>query len=214
MVCGFLAQLGQFCRSRRVALRSLQERHRVKNEQATAESFVHLNSVSLIKPLGGVVVRSGGRECLTHIVEPRCAEVADSHSRATVYDRRSPSHFLQWKHRPACQLLRMQLLEGGDVRHALSGSRGGEFAWYGHGRSIALDVARGLHFLHSSGVIHRGETQGFSLCCLLLSPLHFCKLCALANPSCSACGPVGCGRTQVPLPCAPAFRQVVVVSRS
>jgi hypothetical protein len=48
-------------------------------------------------------------------------------------------------------------VQGGDLRHALSADQG--FAWYGAGQHIALDVARGLHFLHSSSVIHRRGPQ-------------------------------------------------------
>lgn len=30
-----------------------------------------------------------------------------------------------------------------------------KFGWYRQGKEVALAVARGLHFLHTSGVIHR-----------------------------------------------------------
>ena len=30
-----------------------------------------------------------------------------------------------------------------------------EFDWYSRGKEVALAVAQGLHFLHTSGVIHR-----------------------------------------------------------
>jgi hypothetical protein len=44
---------------------------------------------------------------------------------------------------------------GGDLRHALSADETGEYSWWGKGRALALDIAHGLHFLHSSGVTHR-----------------------------------------------------------
>lgn len=46
-------------------------------------------------------------------------------------------------------------LVGGDLRHALSADETGEYSWWGKGRALALDIAHGLHFLHSSGVTHR-----------------------------------------------------------
>lgn len=48
---------------------------------------------------------------------------------------------------------------GGDLRHALSSSEDGRFKWHGKGRSLALDIAHGLHFLHSSQVHHRDITS-------------------------------------------------------
>lgn len=52
-------------------------------------------------------------------------------------------------------MLVMELMEGGDLRRALWKNEGNEYAWDRRGAQVALDVARGLHFLHSSGVIHR-----------------------------------------------------------
>ena len=48
-----------------------------------------------------------------------------------------------------------QLMEGGDLRGALSGARGSELRWNLGGRELALGVARGLCFLHANNVIHR-----------------------------------------------------------
>ena len=42
--------------------------------------------------------------------------------------------------------------QGGDLRAALSGDLTGELRWYHRGQHIALDVARGLHYLHSHDV--------------------------------------------------------------
>jgi len=56
---------------------------------------------------------------------------------------------------PANIMLIMELMAGGDLRHALSSSEDGRFKWHGKGRSLALDIAHGLHFLHSSQVTHR-----------------------------------------------------------
>ena len=57
-------------------------------------------------------------------------------------------------------------MQGGDLRTALSRElRLGtdEFSWYKKGKDIALSIAQGLHFLHTSGVIHRCIAVG---CCL------------------------------------------------
>lgn len=39
-------------------------------------------------------------------------------------------------------------MQGGDMWSALRGNDREELQWYGKGRGLALDVARGLHFLH------------------------------------------------------------------
>lgn len=46
-------------------------------------------------------------------------------------------------------------VQGGDLRQALTDSDEGVYAWGRHGKSVALDISRGLHFLHTSGVVHR-----------------------------------------------------------
>ena len=45
--------------------------------------------------------------------------------------------------------------QGGDLRQLLTNSDEGVYAWGGQGKSVALDISRGLHFLHTSGVVHR-----------------------------------------------------------
>ena len=45
--------------------------------------------------------------------------------------------------------------QGGDLMTALSSDKGRQMGWYNKGKSIAVDIARGLAFLHSSRVIHR-----------------------------------------------------------
>ncbi|KAK9829623.1 hypothetical protein WJX72_006940 [[Myrmecia] bisecta] len=51
-------------------------------------------------------------------------------------------------------MLVLEYMEGGDLRQAMSSARGEELRWYNKGQLIALDVARGLHFLHSNKVMH------------------------------------------------------------
>lgn len=45
-------------------------------------------------------------------------------------------------------MLVLEFMEGGDMWSALRGPHREELQWYGRGRSLALDIARGLHFLH------------------------------------------------------------------
>ncbi|KAA6423450.1 MAG: cytochrome P450 [Trebouxia sp. A1-2] len=59
-------------------------------------------------------------------------------------------------------MLITEFMEGGDLYHAIARDTLGRFAWSvpdgpqlpGLGRRIALDVARGLHFLHSRKIVH------------------------------------------------------------
>jgi len=51
-------------------------------------------------------------------------------------------------------MLVLEYMEGGDLRAALNDDPHGHLRWYNHGQHIALDIARGLHFLHSHDVMH------------------------------------------------------------
>jgi len=45
--------------------------------------------------------------------------------------------------------------QGGDLMAAMGSDTGRQMGWYNKGKSIAVDISRGLAFLHSSRVIHR-----------------------------------------------------------
>ena len=46
----------------------------------------------------------------------------------------------------------VRLMQGGDLWSSLRGPDAAELRWYARGRTLALDVARGLHFLHEHKV--------------------------------------------------------------
>lgn len=46
-------------------------------------------------------------------------------------------------------------MQGGDLRHALSSEPPYKVTWWNGGKPIAIDVARGLAFLHANQVVHR-----------------------------------------------------------
>jgi len=52
-------------------------------------------------------------------------------------------------------VLVMELMEGGDLRHALDNDSENVLHWQRGGKGVALDLARGLTALHSCKVIHR-----------------------------------------------------------
>ena len=45
--------------------------------------------------------------------------------------------------------------QGGDLRKALRGDKGTRLDWWNGGKQVAIDIARGLAFLHANNVIHR-----------------------------------------------------------
>eukprot|EP00884_Botryococcus_braunii_P016769 jgi/Botrbrau1/3776/Bobra.0183s0011.1 len=51
-------------------------------------------------------------------------------------------------------LLVTEFMQGGDLYNAFSRDHNGVLLWYKRGRKIALDIARGLHKMHSQRIIH------------------------------------------------------------
>ncbi|BDA46937.1 probable mitogen-activated protein kinase kinase kinase 20 at C-terminar half [Coccomyxa sp. Obi] len=58
-----------------------------------------------------------------------------------------------------CPVLILECMEGGDLCNAISNDRSGELGWYNKGHKIALDVVRGLCFLHSCKCLHGDLTS-------------------------------------------------------
>lgn len=68
-----------------------------------------------------------------------------------------------WGHcvKQGCIYLVLELMEGGDLRQALQSSEGNQqLHWCKKGSVIALDIIKGLHFLHSHSVLHRDLKSG------------------------------------------------------
>ncbi|KAL0053929.1 hypothetical protein WJX82_001314 [Trebouxia sp. C0006] len=68
-----------------------------------------------------------------------------------------------WGHcvKHGCIYLVLELMEGGDLRQALQSSEGKQqLHWYKTGSVVALDIIKGLHFLHSHCVLHRDLKSG------------------------------------------------------
>lgn len=73
--------------------------------------------------------------------------------------------------------------QGGDLRAALTADREGHLGWYRSGKGIALDILRGLHFLHASHVIHRGGSLWRHACAGFI--LQGREVCACDVPQAS-----------------------------
>lgn len=70
-----------------------------------------------------------------------------------------------------------ELMEGGDLRTALT-TDGDSFAWDKRGYGVALGIARGVSFLHESGVIHRCDLLNAMCAAFTQLPRHMaCSLC-------------------------------------
>ena len=59
-------------------------------------------------------------------------------------------------------------MQGGDLYSALQSNAQGigvahPLSWWRRGRSVAMDIARGLHFLHSEHVVRLRRTLGTPL---------------------------------------------------
>jgi serine/threonine protein kinase len=48
-------------------------------------------------------------------------------------------------------------LQGGNLRAALDGPQGARYKWHERGTGIAADIARGLAYIHTTGVVHRSD---------------------------------------------------------
>ena len=50
--------------------------------------------------------------------------------------------------------------QGEDLQRALARDQSGDWSWHRRGRHVAMNITRGLHFLHASGFIHRRASNG------------------------------------------------------
>lgn len=46
-------------------------------------------------------------------------------------------------------------LQGGDLRAALDGPQKAQYLWHNRGARLAADIACGLAYIHTTGVVHR-----------------------------------------------------------
>ena len=64
-------------------------------------------------------------------------------------------------------------MQGGDLNNALKElSIAPLLTWYNHGAKIALDIIKGLQFLHSHNVSLGSALLACYLCSILHQPLH------------------------------------------
>lgn len=65
-------------------------------------------------------------------------------------------------------------VQGGDLKQALRGPLSATLSWYNKGAQIALDVIKGVHFLHCHGVSFCSSCYGAHaiVCTRLLLLLH------------------------------------------
>ena len=91
-------------------------------------------------------------------------------------------------------------IQGGDLRAALDGPDGKQYLWRGRGAAIAADIACGLAYIHTTGVVHRcARSEVYtSLCSLVLSYAKqaecvgssvYDDTCPKCFPTLSSCSP-------------------------
>ena len=71
-------------------------------------------------------------------------------------------------------------LQGGDLSQAISNDRTGHLRWSGRGQNIALDVVRGLAYLHACKVGHPAA----SLLEHLSAPMLLAGFCVISRRVC------------------------------
>ncbi|DBB12705.1 TPA: hypothetical protein ACH3X3_005482 [Trebouxia sp. C0006] len=54
----------------------------------------------------------------------------------------------------------LEFMQGGDLKQALRGPLSATLSWYNKGAQIALDVIKGVHFLHCHGILHKDIKSG------------------------------------------------------
>lgn len=68
----------------------------------------------------------------------------------------------------------LEFMQGGDLKQALRGPLSATLSWYNKGAQIALDVIKGLHFLHCHGILHKDIKSGNVL---LSEDFELAKIC-------------------------------------
>ena len=58
----------------------------------------------------------------------------------------------------------MSLLQGGDLSAAMSDDKSGSLKWYSKGQHIAMDVVRGLAYLHKCKVVQHPRMAIIIMC--------------------------------------------------